>query len=73
MHIATRMDFEDTFAPTAKMINIRLVLALAKKLGWSVHQTDVKSVVSNGYYKEVVHMTQLEEFEEGGKSGRFAS
>ena len=37
------VDFEDAFAPVARMESIRLLLALAAKENWIVHHLDVKS------------------------------
>ena len=42
------IDNEETFAPTAKMSTIQLVLALATHFNWKVHQMDVKSSFLNG-------------------------
>eukprot|EP01018_Ginkgo_biloba_P001301 Gb_29290 [translate_table: standard] len=61
------IDYEETFAPTTKMITIRLVLAIAAQLGWQVHQMDVKSAFLNGDLKEEVYMQQPEGFELKGK------
>ena len=41
------IDYEETFAPTAKWNTIRLTLALATQQGWKVHQMDVKSAFLN--------------------------
>jgi len=43
------IDYEETFAPTAKWNTIHLKLALAAKKGWKVHQMDVKSSFLNKY------------------------
>nr|GFB80866.1 hypothetical protein [Tanacetum cinerariifolium] len=55
------VDFEDVFAPVARMESIRLILALAAKENWIVHHLDVKSAFLNGELKE--ELTK----DEGGK------
>ena len=61
------IDYEGTFAPTAKMSTIRLVLAMAAQFGWKVHQMDVKSAFLNGDLHEEVYMTQPPGFKVVGK------
>eukprot|EP01018_Ginkgo_biloba_P024032 Gb_18989 [translate_table: standard] len=61
------IEYEETSAPTAKMITIRLVLAIAAQLGWKVHQMDVKSDFLNGDLEEGVYMQQPEGFKVKGK------
>jgi hypothetical protein len=46
------IDYNETFSPVAKMISIRLVLALATSHKWEVHQMDVKSAFFHGDLKE---------------------
>ena len=47
------VDFDDAFAPVARMESVRLLLALAAQEGWRVHHIDVKSAFLNGDLKEV--------------------
>jgi hypothetical protein len=61
------IDYEETFAPTAKWNTIRVVLALAAQNGWKVHQMDVKSAFLNGDLQEDVYMTQPPGFEVSGQ------
>lgn len=42
------VDYEETFAPTAKWATIRTLFALAAQNGWKVHQMDVKTTFLNG-------------------------
>lgn len=51
-------DVDETFAPTAKMTTIRLVIAAAAHYGWVVHQMDVKSAFLNGQLEEEVYVAQ---------------
>ncbi|KAD6453258.1 hypothetical protein E3N88_07963 [Mikania micrantha] len=61
------VDFEDAFAPVARMETIRLLLALAAKGNWVVHHLDVKSAFLNGELKEEVYVSQPSGFEVKGK------
>jgi hypothetical protein len=42
------VDYEDAFAPVARMEPVRVLLALAAQEGWAVHHIDVKSAFLNG-------------------------
>jgi hypothetical protein len=46
------IDFDDTFAPVARMESVRLLFALAAQEGWRVHHMDIKSVFLNGDLNE---------------------
>jgi hypothetical protein len=52
------IEFNETFAPVAKMNSIRLVLSLATSHKWEVHQMDVKSAFLHGYLQEEIYMEQ---------------
>jgi hypothetical protein len=56
-------DVQETFAPTARMTTIRMVIALAASRGWPIYQMDVKSAFLNGHLKEEVYVTQPPGFE----------
>ena len=49
------VDFNETFAPIARIETIRLVLAIAAQLELYVYQMDVKSAFLNGELKEEVY------------------
>ena len=51
------IDYDDAFAPVARMESVR-VLALAAQEGWQVHHMDVKSAFLNGDLKEKVYVRQ---------------
>jgi hypothetical protein len=50
------VDFDETFAPVAKLASLRTILALAAELDLEVHQMDVKSAYLNGELKEDIYM-----------------
>ena len=45
------IDYNDTFAPVAKMDSIRLALTIAASKQWEVHHMDVKCPFMNGDIK----------------------
>ncbi|KAK1669281.1 hypothetical protein QYE76_057440 [Lolium multiflorum] len=49
------MDFEDTFAPVARLEAIRLLLAFASFHNFKLYQMDVKSAFLNGPLKETAY------------------
>jgi hypothetical protein len=53
-----RLDFDEVFAPVARLDSVRLLLALAAQEGWIVHHMDVKSAFLNGELKEEVYVVQ---------------
>ena len=61
------IDYGDKFAPTAKMVAVRLVLALATHFGWTIVQIDVMSAFLNGHLEEEVYMYQPQGFQFLGK------
>ena len=54
------LDYNETFAPVARMDSIRLVLAVAASKRWEVHHMDVKSAFLHGDLKEYIYMKQPE-------------
>jgi hypothetical protein len=57
------MDFDETFAPIARLESIRIFLAYAYHKRFKVYQMVVKSVFLNGDLNEEVYMEQPEGFE----------
>ena len=48
------VDFDEVFAPVARIEPVRVLLALAAQGGWEVHHMDVKSAFLNGDLTEAV-------------------
>jgi len=59
------IDYDNTFAPVAKLNTIRVLIALTTKHNWKIHQLDVKFAFLNGDLKEEVYLVQPEGFVEG--------
>ena len=64
------IDFDDAFAPVARMESVRVLLALAAQEGWKVHHMDVKSAFLNGDLKEEVYVRQPPGFTVAGEEGK---
>jgi hypothetical protein len=47
------VDFDEVFAPVARLETIRVLLALSAHGNWEVHHMDVKSAFLNGHLQEV--------------------
>jgi hypothetical protein len=57
------IDYEEAFAPVVRYTSIRVIKALAAKLGWKLHRMDVKTNFLNGVVEEEVYMEQPLGFE----------
>ena len=56
------VDYDETFAPVARMESIRILLALVCQLKFKIYQMDVKTAFLNWFLKEDVYVAQLKGF-----------
>ncbi|KAB2608298.1 hypothetical protein D8674_011466 [Pyrus ussuriensis x Pyrus communis] len=64
------IDFNETFAPVARLDTIRTLIALAAQKEWKLFQLDVKSAFLNGVLKEEVYVDQPQGFVIQGKKDK---
>ncbi|RLN27572.1 hypothetical protein C2845_PM05G34840 [Panicum miliaceum] len=64
------IDFDEVFAPVARMESVRMLLAAAAQEGWYVHHMDVKSAFLNGELKEEVYVQQPPGFVAAGHEAK---
>jgi hypothetical protein len=57
------IDYEETFAPVARLEAIRILLAFAALKGFKLFQMDVKIAFLNGYIEEEMYVRQPPGFE----------
>ena len=50
------VDYEETFAPVAKMTIVRTIIVIGASQGWPFHQMNVKNVFLHGDLKEDIYM-----------------
>ena len=50
------MDYQETFAPVAKMNTMRILLYLAAHFDWNLHQFDIKNAFLHGEIDEEIYM-----------------
>ena len=62
-----RIDYEEIYAPVARFDSIRILIAIAAQLNWSLHHLDVKSAFLNGMIKEDIYVMQPEGYVKKGK------
>ena len=56
------INFDETFAPVARLESIRILLAITSHLNFKLYQMDVKSAFLNGMLQEEVYVEQPKGF-----------
>ncbi|KAJ4722910.1 Retrovirus-related Pol polyprotein from transposon TNT 1-94 [Melia azedarach] len=64
------IDYDEVFAPVARLETVRLIISLAAQNKWKIHQMDVKSAFLNGVLEEEVYIQQLTGFEVKGQEDK---
>lgn len=67
---AEGIDYEETFAPVARLDSLRLLLAIAARLDLDAHHIDIKSAYLNGILDEDIYMDQPKGFAVTGKENQ---
>lgn len=63
------LDFSETFALVAKLLSIKMLLALIAILDLEVHQMDVKNAFLNGCLEEDIYMMQPKGYKNSHRKG----
>ena len=64
------LDFNEIYAPVARIETMKLIVALTSLRKWSLNQLDVKSAFLNGPLEEEVYVKQAPGFEKKGMENK---
>lgn len=64
------IDFEEVFAPVARLETVRAIIVLAASNSWKLHHLDVKTAFLHGELEEEVFVSQPEGFKVKGKEDK---
>ena len=64
------VDYEEVFAPVARIETVRVIIALAASNGWEIHHLDVKTAFLHGDLLEEVYVSQPEGFKVKGREDK---
>ena len=64
------VDYDEVFAPVARIETVRILFALAAQGDWEVHHMDVKSAFLNGDLQEEVYVHLPPGFTEAAQAGK---
>ncbi|KAI8424616.1 hypothetical protein MSG28_003049 [Choristoneura fumiferana] len=64
------VDYEETFSPVVRYTTLRLLFALAVRLGFDISHLDVTTAFLNGFLEETIYMQIPEGFVGGNTDGK---
>lgn len=63
------VDYSEVFSPVAKLVTVRVLIAIATSLQWNLHQLDVNNAFLHGFLHNDIYMTPPQGYR-GAKKGQ---